>query len=162
MATSILPIKFDEDDVVTWLREFDACTLANGWKDEDKIQKFSAFLRGRAATHFYAIPNAEKAKYDLARKKLKEALCPPVQRENYDVEFETRILRTGEDPFVYKWELEQLLEKAEPTQRCTTITGEDLNIVGNISTKVTFQRFKHRYNSCFLASSNIPYDCVLG
>ena len=115
MATSILPRKFDGDDVVTWLREIDAWALANGWKDEDKIQKLPAFLRERAATHFYEFPNAEKATYEAATKKLKEALCPPVQRESYHVEFEARILRTGKDPSVYKWESEQLLEKADPT-----------------------------------------------
>jgi hypothetical protein len=81
MATSILPSKFDGDDIVVWLREFDACALANGWKDEDKIKKLPAFLRGRAATHFYATPVAERATYDAATKKLKQALCPPVERK---------------------------------------------------------------------------------
>ena len=107
MASSILPSKFDGDDIVAWLREFDACALANGWKDEDKIKKLPAFLRERAATHFYATPVAERATYDAATKKLKQALCPPVERENYYAKFETRMLRTGEDPSVYKWELEQ-------------------------------------------------------
>ncbi len=61
MATSILPSKFDGDDIVEWLREFDACALANNWKDEDKIKKLPAFLRGRAETHFYAtLPVKEK------------------------------------------------------------------------------------------------------
>ena len=115
MATaSILPSKFDGDDIVVWLREFDACALANGWKDEDKIKKLPAFLRGRAATHFYATPAEERATYDAATKKLKQALCPPVERENYYAKFDNRMLRTGEDPSVYKWELEQLLEKADP------------------------------------------------
>ncbi len=109
-----LPSKFDGDYIVVWLREFDACALANGCKDEDKIKKLPAFLRGRAATHFYATPVAERATYDAATKKLKQALCPPVERENYYAKFETRMLRTGEDPSVYKWELEQLLEKADP------------------------------------------------
>ncbi len=98
-----------------WLREFDACALANNWKDEDKIKKLPAFLRGRAATHFYAIPAGERETYDAATKKLKEALCPAVERENYYVKFEARKLRVGEDPSIYKWELEQLLEKADPT-----------------------------------------------
>ncbi len=48
------------------------------------------------------------------------------------------------------------------SQRCTSITGGELNIVGNISTSVTFHRSKHNYHSAFLVSSNIPYDCVLG
>ena len=38
----------------------------------------------------------------------------PVERENYYEKFETRMLRTGDDPSVYKWELEQLIEKADP------------------------------------------------
>ena len=115
MASCILPSKFDGDDIVEWLREFDACALANNWKDEEKIKKLPAFLRGRAATHFYAIPADERATYEEATKKLKKALCPAVERENYYVKFEARTLRVGEDPSIYKWDLEQLLEKANPT-----------------------------------------------
>ena len=48
------------------------------------------------------------------------------------------------------------------SHRCTSITGGDLNIAETISTIVTFSRSKHTYHSSFLASSNIPYDCVLG
>ena len=81
---------------------------------EDKIKKLPAFLRGPAAIHFYATPAKEKATYDAATKKLKQALCPPLERENYYAKFDNRMLRNGEDPSVYKWELEQLLEKADP------------------------------------------------
>ena len=103
MATaSILPSKFDVDDIVVWLREFDACALANGWKAEDKMKMLPAFLRGRAATHFYATPPEERATNDAATKKLKQALCPPVEREIYYAKFGNRILRTGEHPSVYK------------------------------------------------------------
>jgi hypothetical protein len=73
MASSILPSKFDGDDIVAWPREFGACALANGWKDEDKIKKLPAFLRERAATHFYATPVAERATYDALTKKLKQS-----------------------------------------------------------------------------------------
>ena len=67
MATNILPTKFDgDDDIVGWLREFDACALANGWKAEDKIKKLPAFLRGRAATHFYTNPDKDRESYDTA------------------------------------------------------------------------------------------------
>jgi hypothetical protein len=67
MASSILRSKFDGDDIVAWPREFDACALANGWKDEDKIKKLPAFLRERAATV------AERATYDAVTKKLKQS-----------------------------------------------------------------------------------------
>ena len=61
---AILPGKFDDDDFDAWLREFDACAAANGWKvtehTDDKILKLPAFLRGRAACNFYAIPEGER------------------------------------------------------------------------------------------------------
>ena len=57
MTTSILPGKLDgSSDFATWLREFDTCSLANDGKEGDKIKKLPAFLRGPAASHFYAIP----------------------------------------------------------------------------------------------------------
>ena len=44
-----------------------------------------------------------------------EALCSTANREVYYHEFESQLLRLGEDPAVYKWELEQALEKADPS-----------------------------------------------
>jgi hypothetical protein len=53
-----VPVKFDDCDFDAWLREFDACCAANGWKlteanDEKIIKLPAAFLRGRAATNFW-------------------------------------------------------------------------------------------------------------
>jgi hypothetical protein len=115
MSSAILPGRFESGDIVVWLREFDACAEANGWKAEDKIKKLPAFLRGQAASHFYAIPEDDRKTYVDASKGLKEALCPEASRENYFAEFESRMLRPGEDPSVFKWELEQILLKAQPT-----------------------------------------------
>lgn len=42
-------------------------------------------------------------------------MCPTAQRENFYAEFESRMLRQGEDPAVYKWDLEQTLLKADPS-----------------------------------------------
>ena len=113
--TSIFPGKFDgSSDLATWLREFDACSLANDWKEEDKIKKLPAFLRGPAASHFHAIPADDRKTYKDAAKMLISAMCPTAQRENFYSEFEARMLRPGEDPAVYKWDLEQILLKADP------------------------------------------------
>ena len=113
--TSILPGKYDgSSDLATWLREFDACSLANDWKEEEKIKKMPAFLRGPAASHFYAIPADDRKTYKDAVKMLIGAMCPTAQRENFYAEFEARTLRPGEDPAVYKWDLEQKLLKADP------------------------------------------------
>ena len=76
--------------------------------------KLPAFLRGKAASHFYAIPVAKRANYKDAVAELKKSLCPAAQREQFYTEFENRAPRSGEDPAVYKWELENLLTKADP------------------------------------------------
>ena len=113
---AILPGKFDDGDFDAWLREFDACAAANGWKvtehTDDKILKSPAFLRGRAACNSYAIPEGERRTYNDAVKSMRRALCPQAKRENFFSEFEQR---PEEDPFVYKWELENILSKADPS-----------------------------------------------
>ena len=48
-------------------------------------------------------------------KGLTTATCPPAHHEKFYREFEARSLRLGEDPALYKWELEQALEKADPS-----------------------------------------------
>ena len=48
------------------------------------------------------------------------------------------------------------------SQRCTSITGGNLNILGHIFTSVHFPNTSRKLNSSFLVSNNIPYDCVLG
>ena len=79
-TTAILPGKFNGGDLIAWLREFDACCAANGWKaseDADqKLLKLPAFLRGQAASHFYAIPAAKRNTYATAVSELKKAMCP--------------------------------------------------------------------------------------
>ena len=116
---AILPGKFDDGDFDAWLREFDACSAANGWKvtetTDDKILKLPAFLRGRAASNFYAIPEGERRTYKDAIKSMRRALCPQAKRENFFAEFEQRHLQPEEDPSVYKWELENILSKADPS-----------------------------------------------
>ena len=118
MSSNILPGRFDNGDFECWLREFDACCDANGWKvvedRDDKILKLPAFRRGKAASHFYAIPVAKRANYKDAVAEFKKSLCPAAQREQFYTEFENRAHRSGEDPAVYKWELENLVTKAYP------------------------------------------------
>ena len=118
-TSSILPGRFDNGDFESWLREFDACCAANGWKTtedrDDKILKLPAFLGGQAASNFYAIPAEQRTTYATAVTELKKSMCPAANRENFYAKFESRTLRSGEDPAIYKWELENLLAKADHT-----------------------------------------------
>ena len=86
-----------------------ACAKANGWNADVKIKKLPAFLQGQAASHFYAFDDASHESYTNTVKALKEAMCPLAIKEIYYAEFEMRLLKPGEDPSIYKWELEQIL-----------------------------------------------------
>ena len=47
-------------------------------------------------------------------------------------------------------------------ERCISITGGDLHVLGQIVGRVKFAQRRHNYEGSFLVSSNIRYDCVLG
>ena len=113
--SNIFAEKFDSGDISSWLLQFNTCAAANNWNDAEKLKKLPAFLRGRAATHFYALTPDQKGDYDTLAVSLKDSLCPQVEREKYFAKFEQRKLRPGEDPAVYNWESQQLLSKANPT-----------------------------------------------
>ena len=46
--------------------------------------------------------------------------------------------------------------------KCVSITGNQLNILGCITTKLSFVHSKYSYSGNFLVSDNIPYECVIG
>jgi hypothetical protein len=47
------------------------------------------------------------------------------------------------------------------TERCVSITGGNLNILGHLSANVKFSKSKTTYRGRFLVGDNISYDCVL-
>ena len=46
--------------------------------------------------------------------------------------------------------------------QCISISGHNLNIIGQINSNLKFINCKHPYSGDFLVSDNIPYECVLG
>ena len=87
---SVAAVKFQTNIMAAILPgKFDACSAANGWKvtetTDDKILKLPAFLRGRAASNFYAVPEEERRKYKDAIKSMRPALCPQAKRETLGV-----------------------------------------------------------------------------
>ena len=47
-------------------------------------------------------------------------------------------------------------------ERCVSITGGSLNILGHVTAAVKFPKSKITYSGRFLVSNNISCDCVLG
>eukprot|EP00794_Sanderia_malayensis_P001355 gene1355-1496_t len=94
---AILPEKFEQGDFRVWLRQFEVCADANGWTEPQRLRKLPAFLRGLAATHFYALTDEQRDTYQNLLTNLTAALCPAICRETYYTEFGERMLRNGED-----------------------------------------------------------------
>ena len=108
--------------------------------------KLPAFLRGRAACNFYAIPEEERRTYDDAVKSMRRALCPQAKRENFLAEFEQRKFRPEEDPSVYKWELEKILSKADPSlsnNAKTALLTRQFSILEGSTNDVKIEMLEH-------------------
>ena len=111
---SVVPEKFETGDFAAWLRNFECCATANGWKDDDKLKKLPAFLRGPASSYYFSLAAEHKDTYAHLITQLKKVLCPVVARERYFAEFEHRCLRPNEDPSLFLWDLREVLLKADP------------------------------------------------
>ena len=68
--------------------------------------------------------------YETLQAHLEASLCPPAEREHHYRQFESSSLRPGEDPAVFRWELEELLRVADPglneTQRLPLISRQSM------------------------------------
>ena len=111
---SVVPEKFETGDFAAWLRNFECCATANGWKDDDKLKKLPAFLRGPASSYYFSLAAEHKDTYAHLIAQLKKVLCPVVARERYFAEFEHRCLRPNEGPSLFLWDLREVLLKADP------------------------------------------------
>ena len=116
MSTTIavVPEKFETGDFAAWLRNFECCAIANGWKEEEKLKKLPAFLRGQASSYYFSLAAEHKDTYGHLTTQLRKVLCPIVARERYFAEFEHRCLRPNEDPSLFLWDLREILRKADP------------------------------------------------
>ena len=111
---SVVPEKFETGDFAAWLRNFECCATANGWKEDEKLKKLPAFLRGPASSYYFSLAAEHKDTYSHLTTQLQKALCPVVARERYFAEFEHRCLRPNEDPSLFLWDLREILLKADP------------------------------------------------
>ena len=64
---------------------------------------------------FTQLPEEERKTDTDAVKSLRRDLSPQPRREHFFTEFDFKFLRPEEGPWVYKWELENILSKADPS-----------------------------------------------
>ena len=70
-GTSVaLPELFSDGDITLWLRKFELCSMANGWKEDDMLKRLPTLLAGKVFAVYERLPEEKKDGY----KKLVEAL----------------------------------------------------------------------------------------
>ncbi len=57
----------ETEDITEWLLKWDIAAAANNWSDEQQLQMIPAYLSGRAARHFWRMP--QEARRDLEQLK---------------------------------------------------------------------------------------------
>ena len=86
----------------------------NIWNSITTETLFSVFIELflRASSHFHALSDEETSTNQQLRNDLRASFCRTAEHEQHYRQFESRWFRSGEDPSVYRWELEEMLKMA--------------------------------------------------
>jgi hypothetical protein len=116
-GTSVaLPELFSDGDITRlWLRKFELCSTANGWKEDDMLKRLPTLLAGKAFAVYERLPEEKKDGY----KKLVEALSTAFGGDDMGkhiamMSFRGRMRKPDEDIQVFAYNLEVLLRRAMP------------------------------------------------
>ena len=75
---------------------------------------------------------------------------------------DTGSMRTFISSRIHNIDFDRTLINTTVEERCVSITGGSLNILGHLNANVRFPKSKNAHEGRFLVSDNISYDCVLG
>ena len=103
---------FSSGDGKDWFQRFEICSVANGWKVEDKAIKLPTLLEGEALAVWLELTLEQHMDYETAKKEIQNTimLMGFVSLE----EFHRRKLRPGEVISVFAHDLKKLLEISIP------------------------------------------------
>ena len=75
---------------------------------------------------------------------------------------DTGSMRTFISSRIHNIDFDRTLINTTVEERCVSITGGSLNILGHLNANVRFPKSKNVHEGQFLVSNNISYNCVLG
>ena len=110
-----LPEVFGDGDFDLWLRKFEVCGVANGWKDDDKLKRLPTLLTGKAFVVFERLPAAKKEDFKVLVKTLNDSFGGSDTGIYVAMtKFRNRKRKPSEDLDVYAFALESALRRAMP------------------------------------------------
>ena len=58
-----VPVTFSDGDFGLWLRKFELCSTANGWKEEEMLKRLLTLLSGKAFVVFDRLGDDKKGDF---------------------------------------------------------------------------------------------------
>ena len=153
-----LPEIFSNGDIVLWLRKFDLCSTANGWKDTDMLKRLPTLLSGKAFAVFERLAPEKKEDYKSLTEALTMAFGGDATGKHIAMmEFRGRTRKPEEDIQVFAYNLEALLRRAMPnvadSDRSTLLKQQFVEGVPAELKKELLQRPTLSYEESWLRNS---------
>jgi hypothetical protein len=110
-----VPETFSDGDFGLWLRKFELCSTANGWKEGEMLKRLPTLLSGKAFVVFERLGDDKKENFKVLIAMIKEAFGgDETSKYIAMMEFRRRARKPGEDIQVFAYGLETLLSRAIP------------------------------------------------
>ena len=110
-----VPETFSDGDFGLWLRKFELCSTANGWKEDEMLKRLPTLLSGKAFVVFERLGDDKKEDFKVLIAAIKEAFGGDETSKHIAMmEFRRRARKPGEDIQVFAYGLETLLSRAIP------------------------------------------------
>ncbi|CAB3996555.1 Transposon Ty3-G Gag-Pol poly [Paramuricea clavata] len=110
-----VPETFSDGDFGLWLRKFELCSTANGWKEDEMLKRLPTLLSGKAFVVFERLGDDKKEDFKVLIAAIKEAFGGDETSKHIAMmEFRRRARKPGEDIQVFAYRLETLLSRAIP------------------------------------------------
>ena len=116
-ATKLLsvPEAFSDGDFGLWLRKFELCSTANGWKEDEMLKRLPTLLSGKAFAVLERLGEDKKESFKTLVQSIKEAFGGDATSKHIAMmEFRRRARKPAEDIQVFAYALETLLRRAMP------------------------------------------------
>ena len=109
-----MPEKFVAGDLVEFLDDYVRCSTANGWTEQNRIQRLAPYLSGHALILFNTLRDDQKQTWADLRANLLALFYPAESRTARNIEFQAIQYIPGESIDIYAYRLERSFDQANP------------------------------------------------
>ena len=113
-TTIAIPTPFSSGDIVEWLDRYVVCADANGWNEDQRLQRLSPYLTGQANLLYRRLQPNQRDTWAHLRANLIAQFYPAETSTTRKIEFHTNRHNAGETIDAYAYRLERKLEQAMP------------------------------------------------